>query len=302
CPAVHTEGEIDALGRGRGVHLSVGDRTGVLVALAVLGGGDTGRGAGLQDAASLGRAHLFRGGVEYVRDVGAADAPHRCGQGVVESGPLLQYESRRQDAAGGALQRGAEVSVLGIFLEYGDVAGERRSAVVPGAHPVESALLEIYFRGRSPCGGALHDWTVSDPHLHGRVCGARSFWLGHSRRCFDRVCQALPSRLVQRDRRRIVPVAQMKTAQTGAGDYDARIRRTERLSSGHEFAAEFLDFYKHIAAFQKTLRANLAAISEAKSSRAPAAGLRDPTDPTMLLPHFRDFLSLIEQHAPPALG
>ena len=94
----------------------------------------------------------------------------------------------------------------------------------------------------------------------------------------------------------------MKTAQTGAGDYDARIRRTERLSSGHEFAAEFLDFYKHIAAFQKTLWVNLAAISEAKPSRAPAAGLRDPTDPTMLLPHFRDFLSLIEQHAPPALG
>ena len=94
----------------------------------------------------------------------------------------------------------------------------------------------------------------------------------------------------------------MTTAQTGASDYDARMRRAERLSAQHSFATEFLDFYKHIAVFQKALRANLAASSAVKAGRASVAGLRDPFDRTVLLPHFRGFLSLIEQHAPPALG
>jgi formate dehydrogenase accessory protein FdhE len=94
----------------------------------------------------------------------------------------------------------------------------------------------------------------------------------------------------------------MTTTQTGGTEYDARIRRAERLSSEHTFAAEFLDFYKHVAAFQKTLRANIAAASGAKSRSEPAVELRDPLDLTVLLPHFRGFLSLIEQHAPPALG
>src|SRR5881394_3175472 len=94
----------------------------------------------------------------------------------------------------------------------------------------------------------------------------------------------------------------MTTAQTGASDYDTRMRRAERLSAEHLFATEFLDFYKHIAAFQKTLRANLAASSAVKSSSASVAGLRDPFDRAVLLPRFRGFLSLIEQHAPLALG
>ena len=94
----------------------------------------------------------------------------------------------------------------------------------------------------------------------------------------------------------------MTTAQTGATEYDARIRRAERLSAQHAFAAEFLEFYKHVAAFQKVLRANIAASSGVKSSSALAAGLRDPLDFTVLLPRFQGFLSTIEQHAPPALA
>ena len=94
----------------------------------------------------------------------------------------------------------------------------------------------------------------------------------------------------------------MTTTQTGGTEYDARIRRAERLSSEHTFAAEFLDFYKRVAAFQKTLCANIAASSGANSRSAPAAELRDPLDLTVLLPHFRGFLSTIEQHAPPALA
>ena len=94
----------------------------------------------------------------------------------------------------------------------------------------------------------------------------------------------------------------MTTTQTGGTEHDARIRRAERLSSEHAFAAEFLNFYKHVAAFQKTLRADIAASSGAKSRSVPAAELRDPLDLTVLLPHFRGFLSTIEQHAPPALA
>jgi formate dehydrogenase accessory protein FdhE len=94
----------------------------------------------------------------------------------------------------------------------------------------------------------------------------------------------------------------MTTTQAVGTDYDARIRRAGRLSSEHAFAAEVLDFYKHIAAFQKTLRANIAASSGVKSASAFAAELRAPLDLTVLLPHFRGFLSTVEQHAPPALG
>jgi len=94
----------------------------------------------------------------------------------------------------------------------------------------------------------------------------------------------------------------MTTAQTVGTAYDARIRRAERLSSEYSFASEFLNFYKHVAAFQKTFRANIASSGGTKSSSTPIAELRAPLDLTVLLPHFRAFLSTIEQHAPPALA
>ncbi len=94
----------------------------------------------------------------------------------------------------------------------------------------------------------------------------------------------------------------MTAIQTGGPEYDTRIRRAERLAAQYLFASEFLDFYKHIAAFQKTLRASIAASGATKSSGTPAAELRAPLDLTVLLPHFRGFLSAIEQHAPPALA
>jgi len=94
----------------------------------------------------------------------------------------------------------------------------------------------------------------------------------------------------------------MIATQTGATEYDVRIRRAERLSAQHSFASEFLDFYKRIAAFQKTLCANITAASGVKSSSTPAVDLRAPLDLTVLLPHFRGFLSTIEQHAPVALA
>src|SRR5438552_15952824 len=94
----------------------------------------------------------------------------------------------------------------------------------------------------------------------------------------------------------------MTTAQTVGTAYDARIRRAERLSSEYSFASEFLNFYKHVAAFQKTFRANIASSSRTKSSSTLIDELCAPLDLTVLLPHFRGFLSTIEQHASPELA
>jgi formate dehydrogenase accessory protein FdhE len=92
------------------------------------------------------------------------------------------------------------------------------------------------------------------------------------------------------------------TTWAGGSEYHARISRAERLSSQCAFAAEFLDFYTHIAVFQERLRAQFAASGGAKSRAALAPALRSPLDFTVLLPHFRGFLSAIEQHAPAALA
>ena len=94
----------------------------------------------------------------------------------------------------------------------------------------------------------------------------------------------------------------MTGPQTGAAEYDARIRRAERLSSPHSAATEFLEFYKHVASFQKLLRANIRAAHQVKPSSLSSSDLRGELDFTVLLPHFRGYLSAIENHAPPALA
>ncbi len=94
----------------------------------------------------------------------------------------------------------------------------------------------------------------------------------------------------------------MTAAQAGGTEYDARIARADRLASPRSSATEFLEFYKHIAAFQKKLRANIAASSAFEPGSGLAPGVRDELDLTVLLPHFRSYLSMIEQHAPSALA
>jgi len=94
----------------------------------------------------------------------------------------------------------------------------------------------------------------------------------------------------------------MTPPQSGSADYDARIRRAETLSSSHVAAAEFLNFYRHVASFQKLLRANIAAAYQVKPGRISSSNLRDELDLTVLLPHFRGYLAVIENHAPPALA
>ena len=94
----------------------------------------------------------------------------------------------------------------------------------------------------------------------------------------------------------------MTAPQTGADEYDARIRRAERLSSPHSAATEFLEFYKRVASFQKLLHANIGAAHQVKPSSLSSSDLRGELDFTVLLPHFRGYLSVIESHAPPALA
>jgi FdhE protein len=93
----------------------------------------------------------------------------------------------------------------------------------------------------------------------------------------------------------------MTGIQTGGAEYDARIRRAELLAGRLPSAREFLEFYKHVANFQKTLQNLIAGSNERKSSRAPWLAVRGELDLTLLLPQFRGYLSVIEQHAPAAL-
>lgn len=93
----------------------------------------------------------------------------------------------------------------------------------------------------------------------------------------------------------------MTRPQLDETEYDARMRRAERLSSPHSAATEFLEFYRQVASFQKLLHANIAAAHQVKPSSL-SGNLREGLDFTVLLPHFRGYLSVIENHAPPALA
>ena len=93
----------------------------------------------------------------------------------------------------------------------------------------------------------------------------------------------------------------MTFQQAASNEYDARIRRAEKLIAEKSSASELLSFYKRIASFQKSF---LVQISEAAFEQPDAqqfASVRAGLDLTLLLPNFRTFLSLVEQHAPNAL-
>jgi formate dehydrogenase accessory protein FdhE len=86
------------------------------------------------------------------------------------------------------------------------------------------------------------------------------------------------------------------------GKWDRRIRRANGLASTYPFAAEGLRYYAHVAAFQKSLYADLGK-ALANSPKTPAdRPLRDELDLFLLLPRFSGFLSMIEQVAPAPLA
>jgi formate dehydrogenase accessory protein FdhE len=90
----------------------------------------------------------------------------------------------------------------------------------------------------------------------------------------------------------------MRAAQAVSNEYDARIRRAERLIADKSSAGELLSFYKRIASFQKTLVTQIAEANRQQLDAPQFGSVRDVLDLTLLLPHFRNFLSLVEQNAP----
>jgi FdhE protein len=89
-------------------------------------------------------------------------------------------------------------------------------------------------------------------------------------------------------------------AKSAASNYDARIRRAERLASLHPFAQEVLSFYGKIANFQKSLQLRLLtgknALAQELSFTTPQLKMEQ-----LLLP-FKEFLDLVATHGPVALA
>ncbi|MGB7612645.1 MAG: hypothetical protein WBL56_08815, partial [Candidatus Acidiferrum sp.] len=75
----------------------------------------------------------------------------------------------------------------------------------------------------------------------------------------------------------------MTPAQAASSEYDAKIKRAEKLIAEKSSASELLSFYRRIAGFQKDLLTKIAA---APTGEIPAFGsVRDGLDLTLLLPH-----------------
>jgi FdhE protein len=89
---------------------------------------------------------------------------------------------------------------------------------------------------------------------------------------------------------------------TGKVNYHARMERAELLATRYSFASEVLNFYGHIAAFQKEFQEQL---REQWGTRAvaPASGnLRSELKLTLLLKPFSKLLSLVETKGPEPLA
>jgi formate dehydrogenase accessory protein FdhE len=97
----------------------------------------------------------------------------------------------------------------------------------------------------------------------------------------------------------------MTATQTGASEYDSRIRRAEYLASQHPFAAEVLRFYSRIAEFQKKVYAEFRKDFAAQLSGRMAGSLRvglPSVPPERLAFHFASLLHVIKQAGPSSLA
>lgn len=86
------------------------------------------------------------------------------------------------------------------------------------------------------------------------------------------------------------------------GKWDLRIRRARQLASVHPFASEGLEFYQHVAQFQKSLYADMEAECGTTKEPRPGGTLRQELDLFLLLPRFSPFLSTVEKSAPAELA
>jgi len=85
-------------------------------------------------------------------------------------------------------------------------------------------------------------------------------------------------------------------------DYDARIRRCERLAALHPFTQEVLTFYKQIAKFQKSLYARIISGSKPRGADESLPALRQELKIVALLPRFQEFLKFVAKSAPVTLA
>ena len=89
---------------------------------------------------------------------------------------------------------------------------------------------------------------------------------------------------------------------TGKVNYPARIKRAELLSARHPFAAKILDFYAHVARFQKDFYEQLPKHWGKQPIAPPDGDLRTELNLPVVLNSFGAFLSLIESNAPGPLA
>jgi len=94
----------------------------------------------------------------------------------------------------------------------------------------------------------------------------------------------------------------MTSLQAVGDEYDARIRRADKLIAEKSSASELLSFYRRIASFQKSFLGRIADAGKEQAETPQFGSVRDRLDLTLLLPPFRNFLSLVEQNAPSALA
>ncbi|HXL23578.1 MAG TPA: formate dehydrogenase accessory protein FdhE [Candidatus Dormibacteraeota bacterium] len=96
----------------------------------------------------------------------------------------------------------------------------------------------------------------------------------------------------------------MTTQGNTRAPYEARMRRAEKLAASLPFAAEILKFYRHVAALQGDVYAELASSGSlaATGFKSPSGGTdlvaRGEPDLTQILPHYRGFLALVEENGP----
>ncbi|MGB7284396.1 MAG: formate dehydrogenase accessory protein FdhE [Candidatus Acidiferrum sp.] len=94
----------------------------------------------------------------------------------------------------------------------------------------------------------------------------------------------------------------MTFQQAVGSEYDARIKRAEKLIADKSSASELLYFYRRIANFQKDLLSQIVKASSRQAEMQRFGSVRGGLDLTLLLPHFRTFLAVVEQNAPNALA
>ncbi len=87
-----------------------------------------------------------------------------------------------------------------------------------------------------------------------------------------------------------------------AKNYEARIRRAQKLADVHPFASEVLTFYKEIAEFQKTSYIQLSTSKNIKPVVRGSSPFRGDLEIDGLLPRFREFLAMVAANGPAPLA